>query len=128
MLKDGDSTLWAKQASLRFSCSQSDLGKDKCTIRSASSRAARPSCLIPESDTLLPSPSHLSDLSPSLWLCLSTGSLSLLQFCSSLSRDEPHPPIKPIPAKPKFAPPQTWLNTTDTCDCAWIYPHRNEYI
>lgn len=44
------------------------LGKD--TIRSASSRAACPSCLIPESDTLLPSPSALS-LSPSILLCSS---------------------------------------------------------
>lgn len=49
------------------------LGKD--TIRSASSQAACPSCLIPESDTLLPSPSALSLSLPLFCSVAHTGSL-----------------------------------------------------
>lgn len=62
------------------------LGKD--TIRSASSQAACPSCLIPESDTLLPSPSALS-LSLSLYFALWLTLALSIAIPSLLSNEEP---------------------------------------
>lgn len=91
------------------------LGKDKCTIKSASSQAACPSCLIPVSDTLLPSPSALS-----LFLVLSL-TLALAVATPSLLSNEEHPHQQNGCQSLAFRshPPPHHSIQADTCDCVY---------